>query len=33
MTHLAMVELDDQGTSATWGDHVADEESNAVPAS
>jgi quercetin dioxygenase-like cupin family protein len=26
MTHLAMFEVDDDGTSATWGDHVTDEE-------
>jgi quercetin dioxygenase-like cupin family protein len=26
MTHLAMVEVDDQGQAATWGDHVTDEE-------
>jgi quercetin dioxygenase-like cupin family protein len=32
MTHLAMVEVDDEGTSATWGDHVTDEEYNAAPA-
>jgi quercetin dioxygenase-like cupin family protein len=25
MTHLAMVEVDDEGNSATWGDHVTDE--------
>ena len=33
MTHLALVEVDDQGTSATWGEHVTDEEYNAAPAS
>jgi quercetin dioxygenase-like cupin family protein len=33
MTHLAMVEVDDEGTSATWGDQVTDEEYNAAPAS
>ncbi len=33
MTHLAMVEVDDAGTSATWGDHVTDEEYNAAHAS
>jgi quercetin dioxygenase-like cupin family protein len=32
MTHLAMVEVDDEGTSATWGDQVTDEEYNAAPA-
>ena len=26
MTHLAMLEVDDQGNSATWGDHVSDQE-------
>ena len=26
MTHLAMLEVDDEGNSATWGDHVSDEE-------
>ncbi len=26
MTHLAMLEVDDQGHSATWGKHVTDEE-------
>jgi quercetin dioxygenase-like cupin family protein len=26
MTHLAMLEVDEAGTSATWGDHVTDEE-------
>jgi len=26
MTHLAMLEVDDQGVNATWGDHVTDEE-------
>ena len=26
MTHLAMLEVDDQGTSATWGEHVTDQE-------
>ena len=29
MTHLAMVEVDDEGNSATWGEHVTDEEYNA----
>ncbi len=33
MTHLAMVEVDDEGNSATWGEHVADEEYNAPQAS
>lgn len=26
MAHVAMLEVDDAGTSATWGDHVTDEE-------
>jgi len=26
MTHLAMVEVDDEGNAATWGEHVSDEE-------
>lgn len=26
MTHLAMFEVDDQGGSATWGEHVTDAE-------
>jgi quercetin dioxygenase-like cupin family protein len=33
MTHLAMVEVDDQGNAATWGEHVSDDEYNAAPAS
>ena len=28
MTHLAMLEVDDAGNSADWGDHVTDEEYN-----
>jgi quercetin dioxygenase-like cupin family protein len=31
MTHVAMVEVDDEGTPATWGDHVTDEEYSAAP--
>jgi quercetin dioxygenase-like cupin family protein len=31
MTHLAMLQVDDEGTSATWGDHVTDEEYRAAP--
>ena len=31
MAHIAMVEVDDEGTSATWGDHVSDEEYGAAP--
>ena len=26
MTHLAMLDVDDEGTPATWGEHVTDEE-------
>ena len=26
MVHLAMLEVDDEGRNATWGDHVTDEE-------
>jgi quercetin dioxygenase-like cupin family protein len=33
MTHLAMVEVDDEGNSATWGEHVTDEEYDTAPAS
>ncbi len=31
MTHLAMLEVDDQGHSATWGKHVTDEEYGQQP--
>ena len=31
MTHIAMWEVDDDGTSATWGAHVTDEEYGAAP--
>jgi quercetin dioxygenase-like cupin family protein len=31
MTHLSMLVVDDDGTSATWGDHVSDEEYEAAP--
>jgi quercetin dioxygenase-like cupin family protein len=31
MTHLAMLEVDDGGNSATWGEHVTDEEYAAAP--
>src|SRR5437867_2309984 len=33
MTHLAMLDVDDDGNSATWGEHVTDEEYNAAPQS
>ena len=32
MAHIAMVEVDDDGNSATWGDHVSDDEYRAAPA-
>jgi quercetin dioxygenase-like cupin family protein len=32
MTHLAMLEVDDDGNAAFWGDHVNDEEYAAAPA-
>ena len=32
MTHLAMLEVDDEGTSAAWGEHVTDDEYRAAPA-
>jgi quercetin dioxygenase-like cupin family protein len=31
MTHLALLEVDDEGNSATWGDHVSDAEYEAAP--
>src|SRR5215475_2367603 len=31
MTHIAMLEVDDEGNVATWGDHVTDEEYAAAP--
>jgi quercetin dioxygenase-like cupin family protein len=31
MTHLSMVEVDDQGNSAVWGPHVSDTEYGAAP--
>jgi quercetin dioxygenase-like cupin family protein len=33
MTHLAMQEVDDQGSAVTWGEHVTNEEYNAARAS
>jgi quercetin dioxygenase-like cupin family protein len=33
MTHLAMLEVDDEGSSVTWGEHVTDQEYNAAPTS
>ena len=32
MTHLAMLEVDDDGNPAAWGDHVSDDEYGAAPA-
>ena len=32
MTHVAMLEVDEDGTSATWGQHVSDEQYTAAPA-
>ena len=32
MTHLAMLEVDDEGNSARWGEHVTDEEYGQQPA-
>ena len=32
MTHLAMLDVDDQGNAASWGDHVNDAEYSAAPA-
>ena len=32
MAHLAMLDVDDEGNNATWGDHVTDEEYGAAPA-
>jgi quercetin dioxygenase-like cupin family protein len=31
MTHIAMLDVDDQGNSATWGDHVSESEYAAAP--
>ena len=33
MTHLSIVELDDEGQAVTWGEHVTDDEYGAPPAS
>ncbi len=32
MTHLAMLEVDEEGNSASWGQHVSDQEYAAAPA-
>ena len=31
MTHIAMVEVDDEGHPATWGDPVSSDEYGAAP--
>ncbi len=31
MTHIAMLAIGDDGTSATWGDHVTDDEYRRQP--
>ena len=31
MTHIAMLEVDEEGKPATWGDHVSDDEYAAAP--
>jgi len=33
MTHVAMLDVDDDGHHATWGDHVTDAEYDAAPTS
>jgi len=33
MTHLAMQDVDDEGSPVTWGEHVTDNEYSAAPAS
>jgi hypothetical protein len=33
MTHLAMQQVDDQGSAVTWGEHVSDAEYGGAPAS
>jgi quercetin dioxygenase-like cupin family protein len=33
MTHLAMQDVDDQGSPVTWGEQVTDEEYRTAPAS
>ena len=33
MTHIAMQEVDDEGTAVNWAEHVTDEEYNAAPPS
>jgi quercetin dioxygenase-like cupin family protein len=31
MTHLALLQVDEEGASATWGEHVTDEEYGQQP--
>jgi quercetin dioxygenase-like cupin family protein len=31
MTHLALLQVDDEGNNAVWGDHVTDDEYLAAP--
>jgi hypothetical protein len=31
MTHIAMLEVDDEGNPATWGEPVTDDEYAAAP--
>jgi hypothetical protein len=31
MTHITMLEVDDQGSPVTWGEHVSDEEYGGAP--
>jgi quercetin dioxygenase-like cupin family protein len=31
MTHIAIVQVDDEGNAATWGDHVTDDEYGQAP--
>jgi quercetin dioxygenase-like cupin family protein len=31
MSHLALIQVDDEGNSATWGEHVTDEEYGQQP--
>jgi len=33
MTHLAIQQVDEQGSAVTWGEHVTDEEYKAAAAS
>ena len=31
MTHIAMLQVDDEGNAASWGDHVTEREYEAAP--